>query len=244
MSITEIPPNSTQTVAGNVTISGGTIDSVSSANVSLRDGGGISLTSTGSALDVNFKSQTLTVNVSAVGGQLASISSAQVVGNVAHDAVDVGNPVKMGARAVQYAITPTAVVSGDRTDLYSSIHGFQFIQPGHPNAITIEAAYTGAQTDTAIITVASGTRIIATGCDATCDNANTVDVGVRIGFGPTNTPTTTGVFLSHPGIAPGSGIVKTGYWVGGDGADVRITCEVPTGGSIRAVVNYFTAVTT
>ena len=79
---------------------------------------------------------------------------------------------------------------------------------------------------------------------ALCDAANTVNVGVRAGFGAATTPTTTGVVLTHPGIAPGSGYTRGAgsgiLGVGADGEDLRTTLTVPTGGSIRLLVSYFT----
>jgi hypothetical protein len=171
-------------------------------------------------------------------------SAIPVSGNVAHDAIDSGNPHKIGYKAIAHGANPTAVAAADRTDAYSNRHGIPFVLGGHPNVITLEAAYTGAQTDTAIVSVAGGAKIIVTQIQMTADNANTVDVGFRVGFGATNTPTTTGVVLTHPGVAPGSGISRGDgsgiLGVGGDGEDLRVTSEVPTTGSIRILVTYFT----
>lgn len=165
-------------------------------------------------------------------------------GNIAHDGVDAGNPIKVGQKAVAHGANPTAVAAGDRTDWYANRAGVPFIIGGHPNVVSFEAAYTAAQTDTAIVTIAGGLKIVVTEIEAICDYSNTVKVGVRVGFGTVNTPTTTGVVLTHPGIAPGSGIVRGNgggiLGVGGDGEDIRITCDVPTSGSIRVLVTYYT----
>ena len=165
-------------------------------------------------------------------------------GNVAHDAVDAGNPLKIGAKAIAHGSNPTAVAAGDRSDLYANRHGIPFVISGHPNILTLRANYTAAQTDTAIITQGAGGKIVVTRVSVTADNANSVDVQARIGFGTANTPTTTGVLLSHPGIAPGSGVVEGSgagiLGIGADGEDLRITSEVPTGGSIDVLVSYYT----
>jgi len=106
----------------------------------------------------------------------------------------------------------------------------------------------GAQSNQALISVGSGNKIAVTMIDATCDNANTVDVGVRIGFaaatlGAVSTSGVSGIVLSHPGIASGSGIVRGNgsavIGLGGDGEDLRITSEDPTGGNLRITVSYF-----
>ena len=89
---------------------------------------------------------------------------------------------------------------------------------------------------------AAGLKIVVTQIQMTADNANTVDVGFRVGFGATTTPTTTGVVLTHPGVAAGSGISRgDGSGILGvcaDGEDLRITSEVPTTGSIRILGRF------
>lgn len=172
-----------------------------------------------------------------------------VEGAVAHDGVDSGNPIKLGARAIAHGTNPTAVAAADRTDLYANRAGVLFTIGGHPNVQVVSARFTTAQTNTALVTVAAGLKIVVTRVTVTADNANTVDVGAVIGFGATTTPATsstpvTGIVLAHPGIAKGSGVVEGNgsgiIGVGTDDQDLRITSEVPTGGSIDVTVSYYT----
>jgi hypothetical protein len=185
---------------------------------------------------------TLTVGSHAVTN--AGTFAVQASGDVAHDGADSGNPVKQGRKAIAHGANPTAVAANDRTDLYANRAGIPFSIGGHPNIVTIEAAYTAAQTDAALVTVAGGLKIVVTQIQMTADNANTVDVGFRVGFGATTTPTTTGVVLTHPGVAAGSGVSRGDgsgiIGIGADGEDLRITSEVPTGGSIRVLTAYYT----
>jgi len=51
----------------------------------------------------------------------AAIGSATATGNVAHDAADTGNPVKVGGRAT--AAAPAAVANGDRSDFFTDLLG-------------------------------------------------------------------------------------------------------------------------
>lgn len=175
----------------------------------------------------------------------------EVTGNEAHDAVDAGNPLKLGAKALAHGTNPTAVAAADRTDLYANRAGVLWVIGGHPNVVTREYMATGAQTNDAIVTVDSTLKIVVTAIEAMVDNATTVDVGVRIGFGATVVPaepadgaTVDGIVLSHPGIAAGSGVVRgTGAGILGVGAadaDLRITSEVPTTGKLRVLVSYYT----
>ena len=189
------------------------------------------------------------VNVAQVGGTNTvsggTAGSLAIGGIQAHDAAISGNqPILAGLHAIAHGANPTAVAAADLTYWYANRHGIPWFIGGHPNIVTLEAAYTAAQTDTAIITVGAGAKIVVTAMEVTMDEANTVGVGYRIGFGTANTPTTTGVVMSHPGGIPGarysmgdgSGILG----IGADNEDLRITSEVPTSGSIRVGVKYYT----
>lgn len=181
-----------------------------------------------------------------------TLPTAVVAGDIAHDSPDSGAPVKIGHKAVAHGSNPTAVAAGDRTDSYSNRHGIPFVISGHMNAKTVEYMATSAQTNDPIIdSIGAGSKIVVTEIVASTDNATTVDVGVRIGFGSASVPaepsdggSVDGVILSHAGIPPGSGIGRgTGagiIGIGGDGEELRITNEVPTTGKLRVVVTYFT----
>lgn len=178
------------------------------------------------------------------GQNVSAQNAAAIEGDVAHDGPDLGSPVKQGGVAIAHGTNPTAVAANDRTDLYASRAGVPFVIGGHPNIVTTRTNFTAAQTDTALVTIAGGLKIVITRVTVTADNANTVDVQARVGFGTTNTPTGVGVVLSHPGIAAGSGVVEGNgsgiLGVGADGEDLRITSEVPTTGSIDVITSHYT----
>ena len=174
---------------------------------------------------------------------------ASVSGDVAHDSADAGEPVKLGHKAVDLGANPTDVAANDRTNWYSMRNGVPFVIGGAPFVKSQNLQVTdadGAQTDAAILTAAANVAIMVTALEVTADNANTGDVSVRIGFGTANTPAADAdkVILFHPGIAPGSGLMKgSGAGIIGaglSGEDVRVTCEDPAGGSLSIVVTYFT----
>lgn len=184
-----------------------------------------------------------------VGGTAVPVSGTfTAAGDVAHDAADSGNPVKVGHKAIAVGSSPTAVAAGDRTDSYATLHGIPFVQPGHPNVVTLRATYSSAQTDTAIISVGAGNKIVVTRVRAALANDATGSPAILIGFHATTTPTTTGVVYAHPGLPPGlpdncgdgSGILG----IGGDGEDLRITCDAPDTASPPAesldiIVSYY-----
>ena len=184
----------------------------------------------------------------------SAVDALAVGGGTPHDSVDSGNPLKIGARAVAHGANPGAVAAADRSHLICNRHGIPFVIGGHPNTISGSvriADATGAQTDAAVIagTIATGTKVAVTAITVTCSKANTVNVAVKIGFGTANVPAdsttgASGVLLDHDGIAPGSGVsVGNGagiLGVGGDGEEVRLTCDDPVGGSVIVTMSYFT----
>lgn len=108
-----------------------------------------------------------------------------------------------------------------------------------------------AQTDFKIEDVDSTHRMVVTYAQVTCSNSNTGDVAVRVGFATATLPTVTndsatgmvGVFMTHPGIAHGGGMVVANggapIAAGAADEDLRITCSAATGGSVRLVVTYW-----
>lgn len=187
----------------------------------------------------------LDVDVTRVGGIV------DVEGNVAHDEVDSGNPVKLGAKAVAHGSNPAAVAAADRTDLYANRAGVLFTIGGHPNATTLEYRWTTAQTDDALVTVSAGTKIVVTRVTVTVDEATTVGVGFRLGFGTatlatlaTDGNTASGIIVAHGGLVPGGGItVGDGSGIlaiGADNEDLRITTDAATNGDARCYITYYT----
>lgn len=110
---------------------------------------------------------------------------------------------------------------------------------------------TAAGTDDNVLpAISAGTQYAITRITITLDEACTVGVGVRLGFGTANVPAlgasqadaVDDILVYHPGMVPGSGIqIGDGsgiLGIGGDGAELRITNEVPTGGTLAVTVTY------
>lgn len=190
------------------------------------------------------ETQIVALDLNPGGSESLMGGSMPTAGDVAHGASNSGNPVQQGYEAIAHGTNPTAVTAGQRTKAYANRAGVQFVIGGHPNVVTLEAAYTGAQTDTAIVTVATGLKIVVTQVMVTTDSANTAFPQIRVGFGTANTPTTTGVVFTHPGLPAGGGAVRGDgsgiLGVGADNEDLRVTCGAPTGGSLRVLVSYYT----
>ncbi len=213
------------------------------ANTSGTDGDYEQLQISAGRLWVDASGTSLTVLSHAVTN--AGTFAVQASGPVAHDGADANFPVKVGMKAIAHGTNPTAVsAAADVTDWYANRAGIPFVMGGHPNIVTLEYATTGAQTDVKIVTVAGGLKIVVTQIQAITDNANTAFPQCRVGLAATNTPTTTGVVLTHPGLPAGGGVSRGDgsgiIGIGADGDDLIITCAAPTGGSLRILVSYFT----
>jgi hypothetical protein len=64
----------------------------------------------------------------------AGTFAVQSGGNVAHDAADSGNPVKVGGRAISSLAGATLVAAADRTDFLTGLDGVQLVRPYASNA--------------------------------------------------------------------------------------------------------------
>jgi hypothetical protein len=159
-----------------------------------------------------------------------------------------------GAVAVAHGTNPDAADALDAGAPIMNRHRIPFVIGGHPNVVTASvriADATGAQTDAAIApgTIGAGTKIVVTRITVTCSNANTVNVAVKLGFGATtiaadSTTGATGVLVDHEGVPPGGGFtIGDGsgiLGIGGDGEELRLTCDDPVTGFVIVSYSYYT----
>lgn len=157
----------------------------------------------------------------------------------------------LAAKAVAHGVNPSAVAAGGEADVFINRHGIPFVLGGHPNIISrshVIADADGAQTNYALLSVSTGSKIVITQVSAVCDAANTINVAVRIGFGTASVPTpalagTNGLIIDGV-FGPGSGQQKGQgagiIAIGADDEDLRLTCGDPTGGNLYVQYSYFT----
>jgi hypothetical protein len=173
----------------------------------------------------------------------AMLTALQLIDNlvaVAHDAVDSGNPVKIGHKAVAIAATPANVAAADRVDSIANRDGIPWVSTGHPNTLRLYESFSAADTNEVIDTagsVAVGQAFVVTSYAILLDGDCTEDaVAATLLLG-------TNVVVKHPGIKPGSGVVESGghapIAIGGSGDDVLFTCEAPTGGTLTVQVSGY-----
>jgi hypothetical protein len=174
---------------------------------------------------------------------------------IADDATVTAGTTKVmmaGGMAVAHGSNPDAADAGDGGMLLMNRHRVQFTIGGHPNAKSATYITTASGTDDNVMAaISSGTKYAVTRITITLDEATTVGVAVRLGFGTANVPAlgasqadaVDDILVYHPGLVPGGGItIGDGsgvLGVGGDGAELRITNEVPTGGTLAVTITYF-----
>jgi hypothetical protein len=158
-----------------------------------------------------------------------------------------GLMVKLGHTAIAHGSNPTAVAAAARTNWYANRAGVPFVMGGHPNIVTATLNITTAVTDVAFngMSIGAGMKCVCTGFQFTVDNASTVFPKVLLGFGATNTPTTSGVIGAHGGVPAGGGFGRGDgsgiIGVGADGEELRVTTVGTIGGNGGYLtVSYYT----
>jgi hypothetical protein len=153
--------------------------------------------------------------------------------------------------AVAHGSNPSAVAAAAKVVPVANRAGIPFMIGGHPNVITRSATIDdadGAQTDASLLTVAGGSKIVITALSAICASSNSGAVAVRIGFAAATLAAASeggaagilleGKFAASGGNQKGNGAGILG--IGGDGEDLRITCDDPAGGSLFVTFSYYT----
>lgn len=122
------------------------------------------------------------------GGTVALGASTAQIGHidgwVAHDAVNSGNPVKIGARAISAAYT--AVASGDVADLVATLQGAQIIRPyaiPEDDWVFASAAISTVVNTTIRTAGAAGQKRYITSCQLQNAGATASVVEIRSGAG-------------------------------------------------------------
>lgn len=148
------------------------------ATISVDDGAG-SITVDGT---VAVSSITSAVSAQLLAGTAAigTVTASNTAGDVAHDGVDSGNPIKFGTKAA--SALPTAVTDGDRANAISDLNGRVLVSHIDPlMQIWKQVEYTTAQTGTAVWTPTSGKKIAITSFQIT--TGGTTAAVVTLWFG-------------------------------------------------------------
>lgn len=155
--------------------------------------------------------------------------NAMTVGNIAHDGVDAGNPIKIGLRAKSTLTGLTLVAADDRTDLFSDVDGVQLTRDNAPLADILSG--TASNTD------GTSTQVLAAGAagikhyitDVTLFNSSASTIYVELKDGTTVRwvfPVPAGGGVTHSFKTPLVGSAATAWNFDPSAAATTIYCSV------------------
>lgn len=122
------------------------------------DIGDVTINNAGGASAVNIQDGGNSITVD---GTVTVTDGLNIEGDVAHDSIDSGNPVKIGFKAA--STLPTGVATGDRVDAVADLYGRQLVTNIDDGMQVWKGAnYTTQQTGTDIWTPSGGKRIAIT----------------------------------------------------------------------------------
>jgi hypothetical protein len=125
----------------------------------------------GSTLSIDDGGGTITVD--------GTVTASSTTGNVAHDAADSGNPVKVGHKAKNFdgSAPGSAVAENDRVDSIADVYGRQYVETTHPNYWHATGNYSGAQTDASVKAApGAGLKLYITDVVLTTDTAMNIQL--------------------------------------------------------------------
>ncbi len=155
-----------------------------------------------------------------------------MVGNIANDTADSGNPVKIGARAS--STIPTAVTTGDRVNAWANLNGAQIVSTAphiglnsDPWNLVHEAAqYTSAQTSTVLVAGGASEKIVVTKVQIQSYGTTAGTCVLYFGTGAYSRGTNRAIFDGEfaPSATLKPGVVMDGPFIAGtNGDDVLVT---------------------
>lgn len=173
----------------------------------------------------------------------ASTNTIEVVGDVAHDAVNAGNPVAVGGTA--RVSQPAAVADGDRAEFYTDRHGRHHTRSGHQTnsasiwtQLHLPAANTQATKTNAAAGV--GVRNVCTSITAVVVATATAPTAIQLNVSLIDGATGGTTFLwravlSLPATAGETrGIALSNLWIPGT-ANTAMTLEFSAAGGANTV---------
>lgn len=149
---------------------------VTAAGALVVDGSGVTQPVSGPLTDAQLRATPVPVSGTVTAN--AGTGTRDVQGNVAHDAADSGNPVKIGGKA--RTTNPTAVADGDRADAFCDDLGKQVVRPYVPRDLITQNTITlTSTTETTLLAQVASTFLDLIQIVAINTSATAVRVDIR-----------------------------------------------------------------
>lgn len=164
-------------------------------------------------------------------------------GDVAHDGVDAGNPIKVGTKAI--TTLPTAVAANDRANLIGDVTGRAFVRNGREGPATafwsqIHVPAANTQATKSQSAGAAGVRNVCTGFTVTIAGGATAPAAINLTVNLIDGASGGGTYLwrstiSLPAVAGALvSIVRGSLWIPGTAA-TAMTMEFSAAGGANTV---------
>ncbi|MGX1354541.1 hypothetical protein AB7M49_008166 [Bradyrhizobium elkanii] len=150
-------------------------------------------------------------------------------GDTANDAVDSGNPVKVGSKAIAGLSTATLVSAADRVENYAGLDGAQITRPhcGLEDIVSGNAADTSGNSTSCISAQGSGIKTYLTSVILCNTSATAITVDIKDGSTvkvSLPVPAGGGCIFNPPVPIPGS--ANTAWNFDGSAAATTVTCSM------------------
>lgn len=166
-------------------------------------------------------------------GTQASPSSAYlssvVAGDIANDAVDSGNPTKVGSKAIAGQSTATLVAAGDRVENYAGLDGVKLMRPhcGLEDIVTGNATNTDGTSTQCIAAGAAGIKTYLTSVVLANTSATAITVDIKDGTTvKTSLPLPAGSGCIYNPPVPIPGTAATAWNFDPSAAATTVTCSM------------------
>lgn len=199
---------------------GGTETGALRVTIANNSTGVLSVDDNGSTLSIDDGGGAITVD-----GTVSATSA----GDVAHDAADSGNPVKIGAKVETDMTSITAAADGDRTNVYAGSDGILLVRQDSPlgNVVSGNASNTDGASTSCIAAQGAGVKTYLT--DVTLTNTSATDIYVEIKDGTTakwTMPVPAGGGVTHSFRTPLAGTANTAWNFDASAATTTLYCSM------------------
>lgn len=159
----------------------------------------------------------------------ATVSSGATAGDVANDAADSGNPVKIGSKAIAGQSTVTLVAAADRVENYAGLDGVPLVRPhcGLEDIVTGNATNTDGSSTQCIAAQAAGIKTYLTSIILCNTSATAITVDIKDGASVKVSlplPAGSGCVFNPPVPIPGT--AATAWNFDGSAAATTVTCSM------------------
>lgn len=158
-----------------------------------------------------------------------SMATNTPVGNVAHDAADSGNPIKIGGKAKSTLSGVTLVAADDRTDMYFDLDGVQLVRTDRAlgDLVSGNASNTDGTSTSVLAAGAAGVKHYIT--DVTIANTSSSNIYVELKDNTTvkwTFPVPANGGVTHHFASPLAGTAATAWNFDPSAATTTVYCSV------------------